>query len=517
MNVRYLSGFRVLLSSFVLALPFSAQGQSAMQRVRLKNEVVVATDATYPPFEYVENGKVIGFDVDLGAEIGKEIGIPFRFQSLEWAGVLGSLESGKADLVMSGVTITQERKQKGYLFSRPYFLSGQTIARRKGDTRIAHLSDLKDKVASVQQETTGQIALEKAGVPKDHILKFDQLQDGLTDVQNRKSDAAVADLPALTRILKRSFPDLELVGGVEVSENVGIVAWKGETELIARVNKALERIMADGRYAAIHAKWIEERLPLSTLAGLEKVKGDGSPVSEIGSDNQVAPPALGAVPSPLSSRLTVSEILKPLVRGASLTLQLTFYTLLFGVPVGLIVALMRMSVIKPISLIASVYVEIIRGTPLLMQIYVIYFVLPSIHINLNAFISGVLALSLNAAAYISEIFRAGIESIDSGQMEAAKALGMDYRTAMRYVILPQTVRRILPPMTNEAVSLLKDTSLVSVVALAEIMRVGKELATNSGEPTRIYLTIAVVYLVLTLPLTMLTRFLEQKWKPVSRG
>jgi len=151
-----------------------------------------------------------------------------------------------------------------------------------------------------------------------------------------------------------------------------------------------------------------------------------------------------------------------------------------------------------------------------MQIYVIYFVLPSIGIQLASMQAGILALSLNAAAYISEIFRAGIESIDSGQMEAARSLGMDYRRAMANVILPQTLRRVLPPLTNEAVALLKDSSLVSVVALEELMRAGKEAATNGGSPTTVYLSVAVIYLIMTLPLTWLVRRLEEKWQPISR-
>ena len=130
--------------------------------------------------------------------------------------------------------------------------------------------------------------------------------------------------------------------------------------------------------------------------------------------------------------------------------------------------------------------------------------------------TAVVALSLNAAAYIAEIFRAGIESIDAGQSEAARALGMDYWGAMRYVILPQTLRRVLPPLTNEAIALLKDSSLVSIVALAELTRKGTELATNAGSPTTIYLAVALLYLSMTLPLTFLVRRLEAKWQPISR-
>ena len=143
------------------------------------------------------------------------------FRSLEWAGVLGSLESKKCDLVMAGVTITEERKQKGYLFSRPYFLSGQTVAKRKGDNRIQKAQDILDKRVSVQMQTTGQFAAEKIGVPKDHLAKFDTLQEGLMDVRNGKADALVADLPALKEILRKNFSELELLPGIIQEEKIG--------------------------------------------------------------------------------------------------------------------------------------------------------------------------------------------------------------------------------------------------------------------------------------------------------
>ncbi|HEU4753282.1 MAG TPA: amino acid ABC transporter permease [Armatimonadota bacterium] len=205
-----------------------------------------------------------------------------------------------------------------------------------------------------------------------------------------------------------------------------------------------------------------------------------------------------------------------LLQGARLTVILTAWALLLGIPAGLLVALARISPYRVLRAPATAYVEVVRGTPLLMQIYVIYFVLPAAGLSLPALVAGIAALSLNSAAYIAEIFRAGIESIDPGQMEAGRSLGMDYRAAMRWVILPQTVRRVLPPLTNEAVALLKDSSLVSVVALSELMRVGKELASNSGSPVTIYLAVALLYLAMTLPLTHLVRVLERRWQPVGR-
>ncbi len=511
----------------------------ALAAIRQKGELRIATDATYPPFEFMENGLPQGFDIDLGNELGRELGVRVTWVPMEWSGVFAALATRKVDLVMSGVTITDERK-KGNGFTRPYFLSGQVIVRRKGDTRIGGPDDLKGKIVAVQQETTGQYAVEKRGIPKDKIQRFDTLQEALLDVRNNKSDAAVADLPALQYNVKRSYAELELLPGAAplASENVGIVARKGDADLVRALNDALEIVLVDGRYAQNYRKWIEQPATTTLIAKLDQVKNAGTlRIGEADSGSAAAgkpgKPAAGAgitggggnggttaAAAPSSALALRGDLLRAalpvLLRGALVTLELTALTLLIGVPAGLFVALLRLSGVTPLRALATTYVELVRGTPLLMQIYVIYFVLPAVGISLPSFVAGVAALSLNAAAYISEIFRAGIESIDSGQMEAARALGMDYKGAMRHVILPQTLRRVLPPLTNESVALLKDSSLVSVVALSELMRNGKEIATNTGSPTTIYLAVAALYLLMTLPLTFLVRRLEAKWQPISR-
>ncbi|HLJ54622.1 MAG TPA: ABC transporter permease subunit [Chthonomonadaceae bacterium] len=509
-----------LPAAFVPGLAAAANAQSALKEIRAHKELVIATDATYPPFESIDKGKIAGFDVDIGNAIGRQIGIPVRWINLEWSGVLAALENHKCDLVMSGVTITDERKKKGYAFSRPYFLSGQAIVRRRGDAAVQSLADLKDKIVSVQMETTGQFALEKIGVPRSHILKFDTLQEGLLDVRNGKAAACVADMPALHENLRQGYSELEIVGGVFKEENLGVVARQTDSDLLEAVNRAIEQVMLDGDYARAYSTWIHEPPTTALLAELDRVKGDGTTPADklpIGDSVATAPQAAAQPVSSFTIRWSLlREAMPRLLAGASLTLELTLFTLILGVTAGLVVALCRISPVPPLRWLATVYVEIVRGTPLLMQIYVIYFVLPVFHISLNSFVSGVMALSLNAAAYISEIFRAGIESIDSGQMEAARSLGLDYGGAMRWIILPQTLRRVLPPLTNEAVALLKDSSLVSVVALAELMRVGKEVATTSGSPTTLYLGVALLYLVMTLPLTFLVRWLERAWQPISR-
>jgi His/Glu/Gln/Arg/opine family amino acid ABC transporter permease subunit len=190
---------------------------------------------------------------------------------------------------------------------------------------------------------------------------------------------------------------------------------------------------------------------------------------------------------------------------------------LFGLPIGLLLALARVQSSRLLKAPAAVYVEVMRGTPLLVQILFIYFVLPSFGVNIPAFWSGIIALTLNSAAYIAEIFRAGIQSIDAGQMEAARSLGMTHAQAMRRIILPQTFRRVVPPLTNEAIALLKDSSLVSVIGLTELARTGQELASRYAAPLTIWPMVAIFYLLLTFPLTRIAEYLERRWRPVTRS
>lgn len=499
---RLLTAF--LLLYFVLAPPRPVHAQNSLAEIRKRGVLVIGTDATYPPFELKVGDNFEGFDIDLGNEIGKEIGVPVRWENINWDGIFAALQTNKFDLILSDVVITDKRKQE-MAFSRPYFLSGQTIVRRRGDNRIRSFKDLPGKLVTVQQETTGQYAVEKLGLPPQQIRKFETMQDALLEVRNGRGDAAVGDLPALSEMIRKGYPELETVGGIFVHENYAVVARRGEPELLGAVNDALAKILEDGRYAKIYQRWIREPLPSNYIAGLDKVRSQGTPLSE------------AATGSSFTIRWELlRDALPLLLQGAVMTLYITSLGLLIGIPAGLLVALARLSPVRLLSVPAIIFIETIRGTPLLLQIFAIYFVLPSLDISLPQFIAAVAALSLNSAAYIAEIFRAGIQSIDSGQWEAARSLGMNSRQTLRWVILPQTMRRVLPPLTNEAVALLKDSSLISIIGLSELMRVGREQASNSGSPITIVLALAVLYLAMTLPLTHLVRRLEARWEPISR-
>jgi polar amino acid transport system permease protein len=199
-----------------------------------------------------------------------------------------------------------------------------------------------------------------------------------------------------------------------------------------------------------------------------------------------------------------------LLTGLILTLQISALSIILGVIIGLITGLARLSSSPAPKWLAIGYIELIRGTPLLVQIYIFYFFIGQVF-GLSNFMAGVLALSFFAGAYIAEIIRAGIQSIHRGQMEAARSLGMNYPQAMRYIILPQAFKRILPPLAGQFISLIKDSSLVGVIALVELTRAGREIGTSTFNYFEVFFTVAVLYLVLTFSLSMVVQYLERRF------
>jgi arginine/lysine/histidine/glutamine transport system substrate-binding and permease protein len=472
-----------ILVGLLLTMVGPAQAGAALAEIRQRGEVVIGTDATYPPFEEKVGDGFRGFDIDLGNAIARELGpgVKARWVNISFDGIFAALQSGKFDLVMSGVTITTER-QKQMAFSDPYYDSGQIIAVRKDDNSIQRPEDLRGKTAGVQLGTTGQFALEKVGGI--NIRKYNDLNLALLEVSNGRVDAAVGDLPAVRYMIQKGHPRLKMVGKKLSDEKVGVVMRQGEPELLAAVNAALTRIRSSGEYDRIEARWLHETSGAASAGALFRPK-------------------------------LLGQVWPILAQGAGWTLRLTLLSLLFGTPLGLLAALGRISHFRPFSLAAGFYVETVRGTPLLVQIFFVYYVLPAVGITLPELPAALVALSVNSGAYIAEIFRAGIQSIDVGQMEAARSLGMSYPLAMGLVVLPQAVRRVLPPLTNEAIALLKDSSLVSVMGMTELTRRGQELSSSSAAPMTIWPAVALFYLLMTLPLTRLAQYLEVRWRVQS--
>jgi polar amino acid transport system permease protein len=205
-----------------------------------------------------------------------------------------------------------------------------------------------------------------------------------------------------------------------------------------------------------------------------------------------------------------------LLRGAWVTLYLSLISTSIGMILGLLVGVARVSRLRGIRATATVYTEVIRGTPLLMQLIVLYYGLPSVGINLEAVAAGIIGLSANSAAYVGEIFRAGIQSVGRGQREAGIASGLRRMQTMRFIILPQAFRLVLPPLTNEFVTMLKDSSLVSTLAIAELLRTGREIVAWKVNVFSPFAGVTLLYLAMTLPLTHLARYMERRIDPDRR-
>ena len=207
------------------------------------------------------------------------------------------------------------------------------------------------------------------------------------------------------------------------------------------------------------------------------------------------------------------SLLGPLGQGALVTLKLFVITLVLAVPLGLVLALARLSRLKPLSAGVNGYIWLMRGTPLMLQMLFIYFALPFvpvIGVRLPDFPAAVAAFALNYAAYFAEIFRAGIQSVDKGQYEAAKSLGMSYGQTMRRIVLPQMVRHILPPMSNETITLVKDTALIYVLALNDLLRAARNIVQREFTVTP-FIVAAAFYLIMTLVLTWVFQRMERHY------
>ncbi|HDU8585466.1 TPA: amino acid ABC transporter permease [Vibrio alginolyticus] len=199
----------------------------------------------------------------------------------------------------------------------------------------------------------------------------------------------------------------------------------------------------------------------------------------------------------------------PILDGVVTTIKISLWSLIIALALGLVVGLMRISSNPALKKLALVYVEVIRGTPLLVQIFIVYFFIGTV-LDLERFTAGVIALSVFTAAYVAEIVRSGIQSIPRGQMEAARSLGMNYPKAMIYVILPQAFKQTLPPLAGQFINLIKDSSLVSVISITDLTKAGREVVSGSFAPFEVWFTVAALYLLLTSTLSWAVQTLEKK-------
>lgn len=472
----------------------------------------VATEPTFPPFEMQsEDGKGLqGFDIDLMEAIGREVGLDVEFESLPFDGIIPALQSGTIDGAISGITITADRA-KSVTFASPYFKAGLAIAVQENNTTIENFEDLQGKRIAVQIGTTGAMEAEK--IPNAQVTAFDSAVLALQELVNGKVDAVVNDGPVTLYAIKEAgLKGVKVVGELVTEEFYGIALPKN-TDKVKLLNYGLYEILRNGTYTRIYQKWFAgEPLTLPLIAPV--LVGSTAPVN----DNNIS---TGITNTGNQSLLTL--LLQRLPQGAIITLTLTAFSVFFGLIGGSLIAFGLISHNEILKNILRLYVEFFRGTPMLVQLFIIYFGLPALfqgmglQWSLDRFPAAVIALSLNVAAYLAEIIRGGIQSIDKGQWEACESLGMNTWQTMKEVIMPQAFRRILPPLGNEFITLIKDTSLVAVIGFSELFRQGQLIVSTTYQAFEVYIAVALVYLFLTSLSSVFFKWLEQKMNPVEQA
>jgi polar amino acid transport system substrate-binding protein len=461
------------------------------------------------PYYIKKNGILTGFEVRLGNYLAAKEGTTATYVESSWATLLHLLKRHDCRLVLNGYEWSAKRDRE-FESTIPYYIYKLQLIVRKDENSIRGWDDLRakpgqaKKSVSVLQGSMGQRYLEKEFGDDIELVALDATgaTSAMELVVNRQLDATVQDNPPATYYLKdKAFAKLEARGDLVSPGYYVIYVRKDDTELRDRLNSHLREALKDGTLERIYKDydlWNDDQKELATLA-YDWPRATGEEDSKEDDEGW-------------------QDYALLLVKAAGITMVLSFMSMPAAMLAGLLIALGRLYGPKWLDWLLRAYVELIRGTPLLLQIFVIYFLLPELGINIPGFAAAVIGLAINYSAYEAENYRAGLLAIPRGQMEAALALGMSKGVALRRIIVPQAVLVVVPSVTNDFIALFKDTSVCSMVAgVIELTGQYNQLMINN--PSHVVLLGAMtglLYLLMSYPLALVARRLETQHTPVTQ-
>ena len=475
-KVWLLLGLVVLLLNCLPIKAHGAEKDAIYERIQQSGELVVGLSADYAPYEFHAdvNGqdKIVGFDISIAEKIAKDMGVKLKIEELGFDALLGALKTGKIDLIISGMSITEERL-KEVDFSDPYFVVQQKVLVRKDDKNKYKTTDDFEGVSVGAQKQTTQEALVKNEMTGADLTSLQKVPDLINNLLNKKVNAVVMEQPVAEAYAQQS-KDLAIASvGFEQGEKVTAIAMSKNTpELKQHVNASIKTIN-DKDLLTGYKKKANELMFQEDQSFLQKYG-----------------------PYYLS--------------GAKYTILLAFVGVLFGLIFGSLLALMKLSKNKLLKALAVIYIEYVRGTPLLVQIFIVYFGTGVVGLDLSKLLAGCIAVSLNSAAYVAEIVRAGINAVNKGQMEAARSLGMNQKEAMRFIIFPQAIKNILPALGNEFVTIIKESSVVSVIGVSELIFQTVVVQGASFKPFLPYVLVSLIYFAMTFCISRLLGLVERR-------
>jgi polar amino acid transport system substrate-binding protein len=491
----YLTSWLLVLICCVGTFGHSAARGDALERIRHSGRLLYGSDMEGGgPYAYPDPGSprdVTGFEVELMARLGKELGVAPEFSQGQWDKLLQVLDTGRIDLVCNGYEWTETRA-RDYLATRPYYVYQLQLMARRGSS-VHSWTDLTQPKPGGGRWTVGVLVASAAdtfvaehGGAHVEVVRFDGATDAMTAVQNGQYDVTLQDVPA-ARFYRDRFPGLELVGPPESHGYYVIYVRKKDQTIRDALDQGLARMVASGELRQIYEKygiWTEAQIELTAMTGpLEIVTGRKN----------------------AAGWSLLRQYQSRLFDAAFVTIALSLTSMPIAMAMGLLIALGRLYGPGPLRWALSGYVELIRGTPLMLQLFVLFYLL-----RLPPWIAGISGLAINYSAYEAEIYRAGLQAIPSGQMEAALALGMSRRLALKRVIVPQAVRIVIPPVTNDFIALFKDTSVCSVITLVELTKQYSILANSTGGAIEFALAVAALYMMMSVPLSWFSRWSERQ-------
>jgi polar amino acid transport system substrate-binding protein len=444
---------------------------------------------------------LVGFEVDLADALAKRLGARPRPVQGQWESLLELLGRGDFDVALNGIEVADEKRRVVEL-SHPYYAAAEKLTVRRGDRAAPRtLEALRGRRVGTLPGSLAARILERAGA---EVKTYEGGQNDIyDDLRIGRTDAVLLDDP-ITRYYGAVDPALEVAPGSFGEIRYAIALRKADPAMLEAVNQALDAMARDGTLARIYARWGLWNAETAALVG-----GPAPPAGAVAEAHDAWRAAVGK-PLPFWSRVTerYPATLILFARGAAITLSVSVCAMALAVALGLCLALGRFCGPAPVRALSVAYIEFFRGTPLLIQLTMVYFGLPELGLTLHPFVAGVLALGLNYASAEAENYRAGLSSVPAGQLDAARALGLSTWQSLRYVVGPQAARVAIPPATNDFIALLKDSSLISVVTLTELTKTYTSLASAMRDHLGLGAVVAVFYLALSLPFARLARWVE---------
>jgi polar amino acid transport system substrate-binding protein len=467
-----------------------------LDEVRGRGELVWAADQegggphVFP--DPADPRKITGFEVEFAELIAAELGVKARFQQGQWDRLPLLLDQA-ADCVINGIELTPERR-RDYTCSRPYFGYALQVVGRRG-APPALLADLAEPgprgpwrvgVLTGSAAETEMRARAARGEAQLEVIGYDGTLDSLEQVRSGVLDAAVLD-DCIFAFYADRFAGLRTVDRPFAGGLYTVLSSRRTPRLAAAIDEAIGRLVADGRLKSLYDRW--------DLAGRQQMLM-----------------LRDATEIPVARRRTLGELLWQtlplLASSAGMTILLSTLSFPLAIAIGLAVAVGRLHGPAWLRPLLAGYVEVLRGTPLMLQLYAIFFLLPKIGLAIPAVLAAILGLALNYSAYESEIYRAGLRAVPLGQFEAALSLGLSKWQALRHVLVPQAVRIVMPPVTSDFIALFKDTSVCSAITVVELTKRYSVLALSTGRIVELALVTAVLYLCMSWPLALLARWFE---------